>query len=367
VAKAEDIQKLRSIHNDPKFTWARHELQDLDVTGEDLRGIDLKQVHLLNCNFSGAILDDVAMSYSQFNACDFTGASLNGAYLGHSLYIACTFERAALQRAYLAMGNHSGTIFTRADMRKAVASWCNFRRSRFDESDISGMVLQNAELPFASLRSANLTDAEFMNTVLAGADFTGARGLDRVWHRSPSLIDFEAVQRSGGLPVPFLRGCGLPDEVIEFYQATSGAIHFNSCFISHADADRTFVDRLHADLQNAGVRCWYSPLDLPIGARQRAALSEAIHFQDRLLIALSRNSLASEWVESEVETAFERERREKRPIIFPIRLDDDVLHSEVAWAAELRRRNIGDFRGWQDPDQYRAAFERLLRVLKADR
>jgi uncharacterized protein YjbI with pentapeptide repeats len=366
LAKEEDVQKLRAIPKDPKYTWARTELQRLDLTGADLRGIDLKQVHLMNCDFSGANLDGVILAYSQFFHCKFTGASLNEAYLGYSTYIGTTFDQASLQMADLVMGRYSGTVFTRADLRKVNGVWANFRSSQFDEADLRGMNLQDSEAPLVSFRSANLNDLELMHTVLSGADFTGALGLDQVKHNGPSLIDFAAVQRSGGLPLSFLRGCGLPDEVIEFYEAYGGAIHFNSCFISHADKDRDFADRLTADLQSAGVRCWYSPVHLKIGDRQRETLSEAIHFQDKLLVILSQNALSSDWVESEVELALEHERKEKRRIIFPIRLDNDVLDSRTAWAQEVRRVHIGDFRKWRDHDAYRIALERLLRDLKAD-
>ncbi len=38
-----------------------------------------------------------------------------------------------------------------------------------------------------------------------------------------------------------------------------------------------------------------------------------------------------------------------------------------AWAAKVRQRHIGDFRGWKEHDAYRGAFERLVRDLKTER
>jgi hypothetical protein len=49
-----------------------------------------------------------------------------------------------------------------------------------------------------------------------------------------------------------------------------------SCFISYSSKDQLFADRLHADLQDKGVRCWFAPHDLPIGAKTRDAIDEAI-------------------------------------------------------------------------------------------
>jgi hypothetical protein len=45
------------------------------------------------------------------------------------------------------------------------------------------------------------------------------------------------------------------------------AIQFHSCFISHSPKDDAFAKRLHAHLQNTGVRCRFAPHDLPIGAK----------------------------------------------------------------------------------------------------
>ena len=48
------------------------------------------------------------------------------------------------------------------------------------------------------------------------------------------------------------------------------------------------ADRLHADLQNKGVRCWFAPHDLPIGAKTWDAIDEAIRLRDKLLLILSK-------------------------------------------------------------------------------
>jgi hypothetical protein len=57
---------------------------------------------------------------------------------------------------------------------------------------------------------------------------------------------------------------------------------------------------------------------------------------------------------------------QKRTVLFPIRLDDAVMETEEAWAAEIRRtRHIGDFRIWKDHDEFQKAFVRLMRDLEA--
>jgi len=106
---------------------------------------------------------------------------------------------------------------------------------------------------------------------------------------------------------------------------------------------------------------------MKIGAKIRPTIHRSIRALDKLLLILSKDSINSQWVESEVEAAFEEERERDDLILFPIRLDEGVMETEQAWAADIRRtRHIGDFTHWKDHDAYQQAFERLLRDLKAE-
>jgi hypothetical protein len=139
------------------------------------------------------------------------------------------------------------------------------------------------------------------------------------------------------------------------------------CFISYSSKDEAFAQKLHADLQGRGVRCWFAPEDMRIGDKIRPTIDRSIQAHDKLLLILSEHSINSDWVEKEVETAFEKESQTKQWVLFPIRLDSVVMNTDQAWAADIRRtRHIGDFSRWKDHDAYQQAFERLLRDLQAD-
>jgi hypothetical protein len=61
---------------------------------------------------------------------------------------------------------------------------------------------------------------------------------------------------------------GLPDNVIDYLPSLlNTAIQLYSCFISYSSKDEAFAERVHADLQDNGVRCWFAPHDMPIGAK----------------------------------------------------------------------------------------------------
>ena len=159
----------------------------------------------------------------------------------------------------------------------------------------------------------------------------------------------------------------MPEVFITYARSLVGQpFEFYSCFISYSSQDQAFAERLHADMRAKDLRCWYAPEDLKIGDRFEERIEESIRVFDKVMIVLSEASVESRWVEREVNAAREREDREKRTVLFPIRIDDAVMNAPQPWAADIRRmRHIGDFRQWEVNSAYQEAFKRLLRDLKA--
>src|SRR5512135_3557676 len=182
--------------------------------------------------------------------------------------------------------------------------------------------------------------------------FPGSKG--SIWSNIMGRRHRHALPLARGKsPEAFLRGCGVPEALITYLPSLIGAmspIQFYSVFISYSSKDRDFADRLYADLQAKGIRCWLDHEHLKIGDEIRDVIEVNIRVHDKLLLVLSAHSVASEWVRNEVETALEKERRQGHPVLFPIRLDDAVMEAEAGWAGLVRRRHIGDFRGWKEHD-----------------
>jgi hypothetical protein len=200
--------------------------------------------------------------------------------------------------------------------------------------------------------------------------------LETCIHHAPSIIDHRTLQKSGPLPLTFLRGVGLPDNFIEYLPSLlNQATQHYSCFISYSTKDQEFANRLYDDLQDKGVRCWFSPHDIRGGEKLHEQIDQAIKLYDKLLLILSEASMSSEWVKTEIYHARQRELREKRQMLFPIRL---VSYEHIkVWkvfdadtgkdlAREIRDYIIPDFANWMDPPSYTRAFDRLIRDLKTD-
>jgi uncharacterized protein YjbI with pentapeptide repeats len=298
---------------------------------------------------------------------DLSGAKLGGVYLSEEINL----SGAELRRADLSVAHLSQANLRWADLQEASLSWATL-----DSADLRNADLRNANLNAVSLLSANLSGAHLIEANLSGArlrdtnfvdlDLSMCRGLESCSHYGPSLIDIRTLQRSGRLPLVFLRGVGLPDTLIDYLPSLlNRAIQFYDCFISYSSKDDEFARRLHADLQAKSVRCWFAPEDMKIGANILDTLDEAIRLQDKVLLVLSEASIASDWVEDEVTKAFAEERRRGGTVLFPVRLDDAVFATKEAWALKLRdNRHIGDFRAWKDHDAYQRTLERLLRDLR---
>jgi len=238
--------------------------------------------------------------------------------------------------------------------------------ARLQGADLTGAHLREANLSRAILKKTNFSNATISFTKFVNNDLSSAKGLDSVNHFGPSVMDIDTINLSkGNISEIFLRGAGVQDYFIAYMRSLAGdAFEYYSCFISYSSKNHDFAERLYADLQSKGVRCWFAPEDMKIGDKIRPRIDETIRLHDKLLLVLSEESIASEWVEAEVEAAIEKERL-GRTVLFPIRLDDAVMDINGGWPALVKRtRHIGDFTRWKGHDSYRKGNRGAIRVQK---
>src|SRR5271157_857386 len=214
--------------------------------------------------------------------------------------------------ADLAAANFVGADLSRSDLSRASLVGANLNWANLSEANLSE----------ANLSEANLTGAQAGVTVFAGVDLSTAKGLETFQHEVPSTIGIDTLYKSHGkIPEVFLRGCGIPDEFIAYIGSMVGRpIEYYSCFISYSTHDQEFAERLHADLQAKGVRCWFAPHDIKGGRKIHEQIDEAIRTYDKLLLILSEHSMSSSWVKTEIANARQREEREAKQLLFPITL-----------------------------------------------
>lgn len=286
--------------------------------------------------------------------------NLTGAYLRRTSFAGINFSRCVLYGTNLRKCNLKGADFTEARLGGADLSGANLQRAILRRAQLNGANLNRVDLTRATVRYARMG-----TTVIGDVDLRTVRGLTSVRHDTPSTIGIDTMYRSGGhIPAEFLRGCGVPEYMIEYNTALLGkTVKYHSCFISYAAADERFARKLHDDLQMNDVRVWFAPEDLKIGEEIQESIQEAINTYDKLILVLSKDSVDRAWVRSEYARAVQKEKAQNRHVLFPIRLDNTVFETVEQWAYDLHKRHIGDFRDWTNPLLYQNAFNRLLRDL----
>jgi uncharacterized protein YjbI with pentapeptide repeats len=381
-----DEEHLRILKQGVKV-WNRWRKDNPVFLLPDLRGADLRDVDLAEVNLSLARLDGV-----DFDRADLSRANLYSAYLGdarlnearlsgadlsEALLAWVELTKADLSGANLGVANLTGAVLRRANLNGANLSFVNLHTTNLDGANLNLANLTGAVLIWSYLSGTDLDGTTVGSTVFAGLDLREPKRLDTVLHDGPSFIDTNTIYRSHGqIPEKFLRGCGVPDNFITYIGSLTGkAFEYYSCFISYSHKDEAFAQRLRADLQDKGVRCWFAREDIAGGRKIYDQIDPEIRFHDKTLLVLSEHSIGSPWVMTEIRRTRKAELRDKRQKLFPIRLVDmDVLKEWECFdadtgkdlAVEVREYHIPDFSNWENHAAYRPAFDRLLRDLKAE-
>jgi uncharacterized protein YjbI with pentapeptide repeats len=369
------------------------DLGEANLGGADLRGTDLTAVDLDGADLRGTNLHGARLHGANLNGADLFGADLSGANLSEAdLHMAHLSEvrlrganliGANLMWANLIGADLEGTHLGGANLSEALLCGANLRAADLSHAKLVGASLSGANLKDANLNGANLEGASFHGahvgaTLFANVDLSVAKELDTLRHAGPSTVGVDTLLKSQGkISARFLRECGVPDDLIAQLPAWFGrqtALQLHCCFIGYGQQDEEFASRLHARMRQERLRVWFAPEDPCSDPQAPEPIDEATRIEDILLLVLSEHSLHSCWVAREIQHARQREARDGRRILFPIRLVSlEEIRQSACLAgnpqrkaeAEICERALPDFSNWQDRDAFEAGFGQLLEELKA--
>jgi hypothetical protein len=108
--------------------------------------------------------------------------------------------------------------------------------------------------------------------------------------------------------------------------------------VSHASADKPFVDRLAGDLAAHSIPVWYDKLDLRLGESVPGVINAGLSDSKYFAIVLSKASVSSSWVREELNAALMRQVAQGGTFILPLLLEDCTIPPLLA------HRRYADFR-----------------------
>ena len=356
------------------YTLNTADLSEADLTEADLVGVLLNQANLQRANLRGAMPVMGQLRRADLRQADLTSANLTRADLGGANVAGSNLTRATLNGADLTGANLAGAHLVGSTLNEA-----NLSGADLSGANLTGASFSHADLTGTNLAGANLTRATFHRTILDGTKFDGAImlqtvfgdcdlgkavQLDTVRHEGPSVVGADTIYRSAGrIQEKFLREAGVPEESVNLRRpAKKSSGQYYTCFISCAIKDLDFTRKLHSDLQARGVRCWYFPADTRGGLWVAEDVDRGISYYDKLLVVFSAESLGTERLREEVTHGIQKQQEGGQWIFYPVAISDAGVDPGNRYVRSLGLGNhvMFDFRGWEDPQQYASALDRLV-------
>ena len=93
-------------------------------------------------------------------------------------------------------------------------------------------------------------------------------------------------------------------------------------FISHSSKDKPIVRKLAQRLKADGLQVWFDEWEIKPGDMIGLKIEQALEQSRTLVLVMSENAFASDWVTLERHTAMFRDPTNARRRFIPLRLDD---------------------------------------------
>jgi len=123
-------------------------------------------------------------------------------------------------------------------------------------------------------------------------------------------------------------------------------------FLSHSSSDKPFVRQLASDLKVHGIQVWLDEQNIKVGESIPEKISQGLAESDYFLFISSSNSVSSEWVKKELNSALVTEVEKRAVHVLPIKLDDSKMPNAIA------DKKYADF-----STSYKAGLAELLKAM----
>lgn len=190
----------------------------VDLSGQNLAGIDLRNAFLEYADLSGADLtganlENAICAHANLTNTNFSGANLTGANLGATIMTDTRFADADLTEAILSKAVITGAVFHQSRLLERAEM---FLETEFTDVDFTGAqmgksIFVNADLSGCCFEEADLGESHFINPVLDRTSFDGAvlKGVNFIQARGEG-VSFQNAEMENAR---FIGGCTLPGAV----------------------------------------------------------------------------------------------------------------------------------------------------------
>jgi uncharacterized protein YjbI with pentapeptide repeats len=189
----------------------------------------------LQANFNSAMLGNIDLRYAKLPTAEFREANLTNAFLWKADLAGADFVGANMTKAVLCNADLSAVSFGNTILRGANFSGAKFASTWFDHADLRETWFDSAKLVKVSFKSANLQKAGFFQADLSGVDLEDADLTDAEFSFA-DMNDVRYEPRPGTLPN---------------LAALSGATNLSR--MNYRDSPQALID-LRDALKKAGFR-----------------------------------------------------------------------------------------------------------------
>jgi uncharacterized protein YjbI with pentapeptide repeats len=194
---------------------ARSNFAGLDLRGRDFPETDLRKAVLTEADLRGAVLAGADLRGANLVRTKLAQANLAGADLPQTDLTDADLSEAILRGAILTGANLRQVVLCRTILEDADMSEANLIGMNLAGAKLTGAALGGVTLDGATLDGADLTGVHIGRTVFGNVDLRTVQGISTLEHYGPSTIGIDTLYYShGDIPEVFLRGAGVPDEII---------------------------------------------------------------------------------------------------------------------------------------------------------
>jgi len=150
----------------------------------------------------------------------------------------------------------------------------------------------------------------------------------------------------------------IAEDLVDAAEKTKAERHLRDskkrvAFLSHSSKDKSFIRQLAADLTSHGVAVWLDEQRIRVGDSIPEQVAQGLAESDYFVVAISANSVQSEWVKKELNNALVHEVERRQVHVLPIRLDESPMPESI------RDKKYADF-----SRSYKTGLEQVLAAMK---